>query len=91
MHSITDSAIYTGHDTSHPDTLEYERRALFSMREHLERDYAWRALGEHIAAGPDDVPQTVQARVCVNGRWIGVQARVSYVELDADGKPKGGE
>jgi len=81
VHKISESSIYTGYDTSHPDTLEYEGSAELSQHEHLDRDYAWRALGDHIAAGPGDVPQTVQARVCVNGRWIIAQARLEYIDL----------
>lgn len=79
--------IYTGRDWSNPDSMKVEAQDELYQREDMPQDYAWRALGDHIASGPSDVPQTVDALVRVRGRWIRARAVLSYVEVDENGEP----
>jgi len=79
--------IYTGYDSMNPDVMEWDSSDELYRREAMPQDYAWRALGNHIAAGPGDVPQTVDALVKVRGQFIRVRAVLSYVDIDAEGNP----
>src|SRR3954467_13749062 len=79
--------LYAGEDASTPDGLRVETDLEFLRPEVMPQDYVWRALGDHIAAGPSDVPQTVQVRVWVRDQWIGAQAELTYVELTREGIP----
>ena len=78
--------IYTGYDRSNPDTLEHHDDVTLYDHEDLPRDYAWRALGDHIASGPGDVPQTVDVEIDTPEGPIRVRAQLSYVN-PKNGRP----
>ncbi len=74
--------IYAGRDSSGPG-MEQVDTVHLTDREVMPQDYAWRALGMVIGAGPSDVPQTVDALVSNGGRKpIRVRARLTYVHPD---------